>query len=66
MKKKEWKFAGESWESLEDIAEYLSNVNFDLSYDNIVTHITDDYMSQFLVSKKGRKEYCFSLIYIEY
>lgn len=66
MKKKEWKFAGENWESLEEIAEYLSNVNFDLSYDNVVTHITDDYMSQFLVSKKGRKQYCFSLIYIEY
>lgn len=56
----------ENWESLEEIAEYLSNVNFDLSYDNVVTHITDDYMSQFLVSKKGRKQYCFSLIYIEY
>ena len=66
MKKKEWNFAGDSWESLEEIAEYLENVNFDLSYDNTVTHITDNYMSQFLVSKKGRKQYCFSLIYIEY
>lgn len=66
MNKDYFEFAGVRFSSLEEIAEFLVNTNYDLSYDNVVFHYHNDYTSEFLVKEFGKREYYFRLISYEY